>query len=48
VADRLLREVTFQEWLALPFEVSYSRLDERPERTSAYRYYEIIKPEEES
>lgn len=42
VGDRLLREVTREEWLALPVERSYGKADDAGGKT---RYYEIITEE---
>lgn len=39
MSNYLLREVTREEWMALPFERSYGKCDEE---TGITHYYEIL------
>ena len=46
MADRMLREVTREEWMKLPAEVSYARADlDRNDVSTGTRYYEIVTKE---
>lgn len=51
MSDRMLREVTREEWIDLPVEVCYAYREkpqdpDNPLDNGKVRYFEIIKPQE--